>query len=568
MIKKLIIIIKLIRSILIKKVSLVGWRKCMNPEKLGMRLDGNHQYFLNSTEQTASNEKEKGIQNQEAPAEVEEKELEATTSTIDKKNTLELEAKKRHLEVQQALPRNETTGERPTKKVKAEATQSSALDKTEDISNKPLNPQPFYEAIEKCFGQATAKKNIPKINQLITQQKVKTERELANVIFNMVSNKFGLDKPVTGEEIKNMHAALFEEPLKEFSEHFSSLKQIPEKPHVAYLVKSLSDCFQALSAYKTCEDASQAARDYLAKKPNPASYHPGLPGFLRDCPPSKIPEQLRKIKQMNEEIGNIFEQAYEKYQKESIDYQEGLKQFPLLSTHALGSTNVNETYILQAKGQQLFIFKPCIQDNFSQDPTMGSREQAASGVNSNGLFPIPKTVQINFNNWQGSAQLFLQDAKSTSEIEQMQATVSNREIHALAIFDLIFGNGDRHSGNILYKAIENTSPVQYKAYGIDHDRCFKGIGEPLKMEYLSHPAFKRPFDQNLIKLVDNKAREGYAKYMQSREMPKEALEWMNEACHTLEKAIKENKNSLGIVKQLMEKWNQKLEGQEEGFDDY
>ncbi|KIC76159.1 hypothetical protein DB42_EA00310 [Neochlamydia sp. EPS4] len=540
----------------------------MNPEKLGMRLEGNHQYFLNSTEQASSSEKEKSIQNQETPSEVEEKIIETTPFTIDKKNTLELEAKKRHLEVQQALPRNETSSERPTKKTKADTTQSSALAETEDILSKSLNPEPYYEAMKKCFGQATANKSIPKIKQLIAQQKVKTERDLANVIFNMVANKFALNKPVTGEEITKMHAALFEEPLKEFSEHFSSLKQIPEKPHAAYLVKSLSDCFQALSAYKTCEDASQAARDYLDKKPEPASYHRGLPGFLRDCPPSEIPEQLKKIKQMNEEIGNLFEQAYEKYQKEIIDYQEGLKQFPLLSTHALGSTNVNETYILQAKGEKLFIFKPCIQDNFSQDPTMGSREQAASGINLNGMFPIPKTVQISFNNWQGSAQLFLQEARNISEIEQMQATVSPREMHALAIFDLISGNGDRHSGNILYKAIENSSPTQYKAYGIDHDRCFKGIGEPLKMEYLSHPAFKAPFDQNLIRLVDKTAREGYAKYMQSREMPEEALEWMNEACQILEKAIKENKNSLGIIKQLMEKWNQKLERQDEGFDHY
>lgn len=112
--------------------------------------------------------------------------------------------------------------------------------------------------------------------------------------------------------------------------------------------------------------------------------------------------------------------------------------------------------------------------------------------------------------------------------------------------------------NLLYKEIENKLPLQYKAYGIDHDRCFMGFTELIKIEYLIHPSFNSSFSANLQHLVSPQAQEDYAQNMKKFAIPNKAIKWMNYSCKILEKAILQGKNSRATIKELMQKWEEKL----------
>ena len=223
----------------------------------------------------------------------------------------------------------------------------------------------------------------------------------------------------------------------------------------------------------------------------------------------------------------------------------------------LGGKNFNETYVLgDGTGKIQWIFKPAIKGGESSvnDPHMPIRELVASLVNDHKQFPVAKTILIELNGWLGSAQFFVEDAKGLEDVKQH--TISEKELQSLAIFDILFGNTDRHEDNILFQELHHN---MFLPIGIDHDRCMQGLThEALKIKYQHLPPIHKQFQGNLQELVSEETVDRYASIMNDLGISKQAIEWMYIGAQIIRNAIDEGLTVQGTIEKANQVWEGKF----------
>jgi hypothetical protein len=118
---------------------------------------------------------------------------------------------------------------------------------------------------------------------------------------------------------------------------------------------------------------------------------------------------------------------------------------------------------------------------------------------------------------------------------------------------LLFGNSDRHEGNILFK----NEPGQYRAYGIDHDRCLQGFSEELKLDYTGFD-LSGPFDINLRELMSEGYQAKYEELLRIHDMSEEVNSWMRQVIEMLNEAMDKRLPIKQVITQAMSLWQERL----------
>ncbi len=214
-------------------------------------------------------------------------------------------------------------------------------------------------------------------------------------------------------------------------------------------------------------------------------------------------------------------------------------------------TGINASYfLLGLTGQKLWVYKPAKGESGYEGkgtvlmegikPGEGIiREKLASLLNYHKKFPIPYTTCINLNGEMGSAQAFqsncLTFTELLSEIQHQDkiAKIPLIQLQAISVFDLIFYNGDRHLGNILFR--KDTDEL----VAIDHGACMTmSLKDPLKMEYLALPQMNQPYSEEIQRLItEENDIERNANEMQRLGIGDKAIQWMKSASSLLKTAI-------------------------------
>jgi hypothetical protein len=157
----------------------------------------------------------------------------------------------------------------------------------------------------------------------------------------------------------------------------------------------------------------------------------------------------------------------------------------MVSTETSGCKGVNGSYFLKSSpGEPVWVFKPRDEETYPLGigiPRGGGtvREHFATIVNDDGIYPIPFTAHVILFGKEGSVQRVVpgkslrvleeeekyppegkDDAPMQAVASDVIASISARQMQAKLIFDLIFGNGDGHEGNIM------CAPSSF--YSIDH----------------------------------------------------------------------------------------------------
>ena len=402
----------------------------------------------------------------------------------------------------------------------------------------------IHQQMITCFGNAS-----------INGMESVSLKLLAERSFKCANERLLSFKCVAKDEIINIHKLFFETDLQKKSGKIMQQAVNLIDPHPTYVFNSLFNCISALVPHgDTCTKAHEAITTYLKTKPKPGE---SLEAIL-----ALEEEQRNRILLLLEQdqANKPFLSEYKKYLSDTEKFENNMKKFPIISTHDLFPNrivkNKNETYLFRNKdGLGQWIFKPIMKDGWGANfPLLASREHTASCVNFHHQFPIPKTIFVEINGWQGSAQIYLSDTKNLDEIKNDQLPLKKIFLQKLVIYDLLFSNGDRHEDNLLFKKI--MEQLEYQAYGIDHDRCMQGFGESLTLGYLALIEPNDIFEQDLIKLISKENLAKYGEIMKAHQMPGDSITWLHEVASILEEEINNQKTIKNIVIQVKEKWNE------------
>lgn len=207
----------------------------------------------------------------------------------------------------------------------------------------------------------------------------------------------------------------------------------------------------------------------------------------------------------------------------------------------------NHSYFLTNKdGQKLWVFKPENEENSVtglegvKSGEGAKREQVASLVNDHQKFLIPFTAYVEINEQVGSVQLVIPNVTSLSEIrcinrqalEQIEAT----DLQYIMIYDLMFGNCDGHSGNILCQKSEMGG---YKLFSIDHGATLsKSYKDLLILGYtdLKHIAIT-PLNSEVKEFVKSFDNKNSTQILEKHGMNQVAVDWHNLVCECLKAAL-------------------------------
>ena len=353
------------------------------------------------------------------------------------------------------------------------------------------------------------------INAKVIQKGGLTTQNLFLVCNDLARERFASASPINEEEIRNFNHLYFETDLRSLSDVATTTPLDLINPSPSFVFQSLNGCLQALGSYNSCQEAVQAAEDCAAAHPAPGLADDNIE-YLLSMSPRALVRELADLRAAGEE-GLATVQNYERFLSDQANYQSRLSRYPIVATSTLLETdNVNATYVLHnLAGKKCWVFKPTEQPS---DPNICFREHTASLVNDSGRFPIPLTLLVNLRGMTGSAQLFVEGGKTLIQIENAEDQISVNDLHAIAIYDMLFGNTDRHEGNILCVQ----QGAGYRAFAIDHDQCFMGNkGKPLSKELLDLSAFAQPFAKDLETLISVTTLASYRRALQTHGVKEE-----------------------------------------------
>lgn len=202
------------------------------------------------------------------------------------------------------------------------------------------------------------------------------------------------------------------------------------------------------------------------------------------------------------------------------------------------------------KGEKLGVFKPKDEEhgmpkNHPGEPlckgiTPGSfatREQVAYQIGKSLDIPIPPTFLVKVGGQVGSLQLFVKNEGNAGEIfsgnenEEKKNNLGSSDIQKMAYFDAVFGNTDRHLGNIL---------IGENVFLIDNGGILSSSTEdPLKLDFiqLGLPQLEAPIDENLKTIILNPPLKNWSAICNQHEISTDAMSIASSKASFFEKAL-------------------------------
>ena len=168
------------------------------------------------------------------------------------------------------------------------------------------------------------------------------------------------------------------------------------------------------------------------------------------------------------------------------------------------------------------------------------REQLASLVNDHQKFLIPFTAYVEINEQVGSVQLVIPNVTPLSEIRCTNRAALDKieacDLQYIMVYDLMFGNCDGHSGNIL---CQKNDLGGYKLFSIDHGATLsKSYKDKLFLDYmdLKHIALTplQPEVKEFVKSFDSK---NSTQILKKHEVNQAAVDWHNLVCECLKSGL-------------------------------
>ncbi len=313
----------------------------------------------------------------------------------------------------------------------------------------------------------------------------------------------------------------------------------PFNPHPAFVFMSLHECIEKIDSHHSFSEAINSRRHYIDADEQ-------LKGIIED-PNADIKKILQFCKE-NKNDPQCFALIPQLMAK--------INDCPLFTARDwFGGINIHEAYILRDRETSScrWVFKPTL-ENYQQgymvigteDSKNTNRECTAYALNHHKQFSIPATYLVDIKGHQGSAQIFIDNNIDVNDKNRNQVSVL--DLQKSFVFDLLFSNLDRHSGNYLFKQGADIIHM----IGIDHDACMVLDGRPLKIEYLEFKhAFNRPLMLKLGSLVTPENLEKYEETMRDRGMSEGAIKWMRFAANTIRGEILSEQTTANQVFQTL-----------------
>lgn len=355
--------------------------------------------------------------------------------------------------------------------------------------------------------------------------------ESANLCIDLANIRLYQTQPLNFEEVRTIHQALFDPSFLTFTQDKANSSDCIH-PHPAYVFDNLYKFLTSVETNDSCEEIQDALREYLETQPDKGT----LIAFLEL---SKIQQQttlkiIQKDAAKGDEPSQNFLQDLNLYQIKLKEFEEGIKDFPIVNTRVAleKSININETFFLNVNGKACWVFKP-ISENGDKGPKIFQAECTASRLNYHHQFPVPLTIPLLIKNWEGSAQMYVENGLTVDQIKEKRMPIDRDPLQKLAIFDLLFANSDRNDANFLFLNLEGSA----KILGIDHDSClmFQWIMN-LKMDYLQFPALSEPLQESMLDLFSPEAISNYKRIMTENAVSESQFNWLDIVVEELNKA--------------------------------
>lgn len=212
---------------------------------------------------------------------------------------------------------------------------------------------------------------------------------------------------------------------------------------------------------------------------------------------------------------------------------------------------VNGSYfITDISHNKLWVFKP--ENEEKEGVAVGihagesaKREHLACVLNyDDHVYPIPYTAYVELEGKIGSVQLFQNNCVGlsvllTSESSQSSSELSKKQLQESLVFDIRFGNLDRHLGNLLvFRGEESEEAHASSVVMIDQGLCLSDSPEdPLKLEDLGLSQMSESWDPNYAQRVLNVDIEKDARILGEHGIPPETINRMKRATIFLQRAL-------------------------------
>ncbi|MGR3973657.1 MAG: hypothetical protein QRY72_03700 [Candidatus Rhabdochlamydia sp.] len=242
-----------------------------------------------------------------------------------------------------------------------------------------------------------------------------SQNEVAIFIFESLQNYIE-NSILTEQFIHEAYACLFHSELALHAQEFLNENRSFIKPHPAYVIFSLADCFKALSQEDNFLTIITKAKNYFK---------------------SKVEDLL---------IAHQNQPSVSDYLKKETNavFIKSVNECPLYTaTQWFGTENLNPVFILRTQNfQPEWVFKPTTLDEKSNLSDIRDCEHYAFKMNFHEKFPIPAVFLIQFRGVSGTIQPFIPDTVQFKDIPKDKRILILPALRKLLIFDLLFINHD------------------------------------------------------------------------------------------------------------------------------
>ncbi|MFT4551897.1 MAG: hypothetical protein ACI9S8_000518 [Chlamydiales bacterium] len=225
-------------------------------------------------------------------------------------------------------------------------------------------------------------------------------------------------------------------------------------------------------------------------------------------------------------------------------------------TSSEGREGANGSYFLKNReGVKLWVFKPSNEEvRAGEGIPLGAcakREHLAHLLNINNSFPIPFTVFIKLGKQIGSAQMFMPGkdyletrsrAESSeypsSEDEEIMESLSPKLLQKKTVFDITFGNGDGHLGNLLCET-KRREDNYFGVSAIDNGQiCSSSKDDSILIAYVRDSRLEWPLSEEAVHLCLNPPIEKYLETVRQHSIGEEAISLILKRISWCKNAIK------------------------------
>lgn len=331
---------------------------------------------------------------------------------------------------------------------------------------------------------------------------LKTIEDISNIVFNIISNQFNKKSYVKSQESDEYFKILFDTGISEISNNF-----IEERNHICSVVYFLKDTREALKSGKKFKSP-------FTDNVNEVLFCPGL-----------NMERPWVFKPVNGEVKDEINEGIEPGTRGKREHVAHLlnfaNQFPIplcIYTELNGKVGSLQCYMKGISWSQLEWLTS--QEELSKEETKSLKKEIG-----------------NFEEWRKIlADKTLEDVCRSIGFEQLQA---------LVIFDLLFVNCDRNSGNFLFCFNENKLDL----VGIDHGECFSGSKYArLNIDCTSlFPQLRQDcFQRECLEIIKPDYLNKYEQIIQSQGLDQGVVDWMRNVVAPLIEYVVDDKNAITL----------------------